>query len=62
VIPELADNAGCLSPLIQYRLPKTDAVFFMADVSWAVAQTRITPPNNRYTPAQDVELGRQDGG
>src|SRR5512134_1357259 len=23
------------------------------------AQTRITPPKNSYTPAQDVELGRQ---
>jgi hypothetical protein len=23
------------------------------------AQTRITPPDNNYTPAQDVELGRQ---
>src|SRR5262245_39133512 len=23
------------------------------------AQTRITPPKNNYTPAQDVELGRQ---
>src|SRR5438105_5000872 len=23
------------------------------------AQTRITPPDNKYTPAQDVELGLQ---
>jgi hypothetical protein len=23
------------------------------------AQTRVTPPDNKYTPAQDVELGRQ---
>src|SRR5438445_12558813 len=23
------------------------------------AQTRITPPKNKYTPAQDVELGQQ---
>src|SRR5438034_1237622 len=23
------------------------------------AQTRITPPDNNYSPAQDVELGRQ---
>jgi hypothetical protein len=30
-----------------------------ASVSVAVAQTRITPPNNRYTPAQDVEIGQQ---
>jgi Zn-dependent protease with chaperone function len=27
--------------------------------SVAVAQTTITPPSNKYTPAQDVELGRQ---
>lgn len=27
--------------------------------SVAVAQTRITPPKNKYTPAQDVELGQQ---
>src|SRR5437879_11738261 len=25
----------------------------------ASAQTRVTPPKNSYTPAQDVELGRQ---
>src|SRR4051794_9512897 len=24
-----------------------------------LAQTRVAPPNNSYTPAQDVELGRQ---
>ena len=26
------------------------------------AQTRITPPDNKYTPAQDVELGRKAAG
>src|SRR4029434_566545 len=26
------------------------------------AQTVITPPNNKYTPAQDVELGRKAAG
>ena len=25
------------------------------------AQTRVTPPSNKYTPAQDVELGLQAG-
>jgi hypothetical protein len=36
---------------------------FIAGVVWSVAvlsaQTVITPPKNNYTPAQDVELGRQ---
>jgi predicted Zn-dependent protease len=27
--------------------------------SGLVAQTRITPPNNKFTPEQDVELGRE---
>ncbi len=31
----------------------------MVTVSLAAAQTRVTPPKNRYTPAQDVELGQQ---
>jgi beta-barrel assembly-enhancing protease len=31
----------------------------MVTASLAVAQTRITPPKNKYTPAQDVELGQQ---
>src|SRR6059058_3651041 len=28
-------------------------------VGIASAQTRVVPPKNSYTPAQDVELGRQ---
>jgi Zn-dependent protease with chaperone function len=28
-------------------------------VALASAQTKITPPKNKYTPAQDVELGRE---
>ena len=35
------------------------AAFFTVTVSLAVAQTRVTPPKNKYTPAQDVELGQQ---
>jgi hypothetical protein len=27
--------------------------------SGLLAQTRVTPPNNKYTPEQDVELGRE---
>ncbi len=35
---------------------------FSATLAWppaASAQTRITPPKNNYTPAQDVELGQK---
>ncbi len=41
------------------RLLKAAAAFLAVSASLAVAQTRITPPKNKYTPAQDVELGRQ---
>ena len=41
------------------RLSRVIAVFLCATASWAVAQTHITPPKNKYTPAQDVELGQQ---
>ena len=37
----------------------TVAVVLCATASWAVAQTHVTPPKNKYTPAQDVELGQQ---
>jgi Zn-dependent protease with chaperone function len=35
------------------------ASFLTVAASLAVAQTRITPPKNKYTPAEDVELGQQ---
>src|SRR6478672_10492779 len=35
------------------------AVFLTVTASLAVAQTPITVPKNKYTPAQDVELGQQ---
>src|SRR5262245_15846709 len=34
-------------------------VAMTVSISLAVAQTRITPPKNSYTPAQDVEIGQQ---
>jgi len=37
----------------------TAAALVMMTVALAVAQTPITPPKNKYTPAQDVELGQQ---
>ncbi len=41
------------------RLLWAAAFLLMAFASLAIAQTRITPPKNKYTPAQDVELGQQ---
>lgn len=41
------------------RLVTAAAAFLTVTVSLAVAQTRITPPKNKYTPAQDVKLGQQ---
>ena len=41
------------------RLLTAAAAFLTVTVSLVVAQTRITPPKNKYTPAQDVELGQQ---
>ena len=41
------------------RLLKVAAAFIMVTASLAIAQTRITPPKNKYTPAQDVELGQR---
>jgi hypothetical protein len=36
-------------------------VFLTVTASLAIAQTRITAPKNKYTPAQDVELGQKAG-
>ena len=44
-------------PLIPTRGLVTFAV--LLSTALASAQTRITPPANNYSPAQDVELGRQ---
>jgi hypothetical protein len=35
------------------------ALLVTAFVSGAAAQTQITPDNNKYTPAQDVQIGRE---
>src|SRR5829696_9357919 len=34
-------------------------VALVACTAVAGAQTRITPPKNKYTPQQDVEIGRE---
>jgi beta-barrel assembly-enhancing protease len=44
--------------LVHGRLLKA-TLFLTVTASFAVAQTRITAPKNKYTPAQDVELGQQ---
>jgi len=44
--------------LFHGRVVKT-AVFITVTASLAIAQTRVTVPKNKYTPAQDVELGQQ---
>jgi len=42
---------------------RSAAIFSVAlSVTAFGAQTVITPPNNKYTPAQDVELGRKAAG
>jgi hypothetical protein len=35
------------------------AVFVTVTASLVIAQTRVTVPDNKYSPAQDVELGQQ---
>jgi len=44
--------------LFRGRLLKV-MLFLTVSASLAAAQTRITAPRNKYTPAQDVELGQQ---
>lgn len=48
---------------VRYRGAGQAGVAFLLTLlmvcSAALAQTQITPPKNRYTPAQDVEIGRQ---
>lgn len=41
------------------RVAGVVAVGVLLSVSAVGGQTVITPPNNKYTPAQDVELGQQ---
>ncbi|HET7218484.1 MAG TPA: M48 family metallopeptidase [Vicinamibacterales bacterium] len=41
-----------------HRLTIVVALFTLAS-ALPIAQTKITPPKNRYTPEQDVEIGRE---
>src|SRR5262245_54644504 len=48
-------SAMMTSPAVSLRTSATLALVLAA--TFVAAQTRITPPPNKYTPAQDVELG-----
>ncbi len=43
----------------QQRRAASTVVAVALSVGLLTAQTRITPPDNKYTPAQDVQLGRE---
>ena len=43
----------------QVRLLNITAATLALTAALAAVQTRITPPRNRYTPAQDVQIGRE---
>ena len=46
--------------LMKQQLGTSAALVAIASsVGFLSAQTRITPPDNKYTPAQDVQLGRE---
>ena len=34
-------------------------LIIMLTATSVVAQTKVTPPKNKYTPQQDVEIGRE---
>jgi len=42
-----------------FTRPRAATLLVLSATALAGAQTRITPPANNYTPAQDVELGRK---
>ena len=41
------------------QLSASVLVALVTSVSLVTGQTKITAPSNRYTPAQDVQLGRE---
>jgi beta-barrel assembly-enhancing protease len=50
------------SPRLSLRRPPRTAALVVAVVlgtGQLFAQTRVTPPNNRFSPEQDVEIGRE---
>src|SRR5215212_8509156 len=50
---------GDLALSSDMKLPLRVAAALTLFSALAAAQTKITPPKNKYTPAQDVQLGRQ---
>ena len=55
----LHDNSFMKHRLFKWHQPLTSAVVVALAGSLLTAQTTITPPKNKYTLAQDVELGRK---
>lgn len=41
------------------QMAASTLVACLATVAWVTGQTRVTAPKNKYTPAQDVQLGRE---
>ena len=46
---------------MRYQPRTATTTFLVVSLSAALlaAQTKVTPPENKYTPAQDVQLGRE---
>ncbi|HXG53852.1 MAG TPA: M48 family metallopeptidase [Vicinamibacterales bacterium] len=41
------------------QMAASTLVICLATVAWVTGQTKVTAPKNKYTPAQDVQLGRE---
>ena len=41
------------------QMAASTLVVCLATVAWVTGQTKVTAPKNKYTPAQDVQLGRE---
>ncbi|MGD9904710.1 MAG: M48 family metallopeptidase [Vicinamibacterales bacterium] len=52
-------NARAIRPTTRRRLPVVAAVMAMSLAVTLTAQTVVKPPNNKYTPEQDVQLGKE---
>src|SRR5688572_16557452 len=48
----------CTEEMIMKLLSRLVVVITLAATT-VVAQTKVTPPKNKYTPQQDVQIGRE---